>query len=234
MIESVYDLIPGIDDHPLRRRTSFPELDDEGFWAEYERAKPFSMLHVTGFWNLHQAVHHIARSGLAGDVVECGCLFGGCTIFMRRLLDRCGMANRHLHVFDTFAGFPDGSFDSRGGVINIGPRFEDFLSLVEENVTTNARRDGVTFHRGMVEDTLPAATLGALALIRLDTDFYDSTRVELEVLYPALEPHGVLIIDDYGIYDGARRATDDYLAALASPPFLVRVDKGIVAGTKPA
>jgi O-methyltransferase len=232
-IESVYDLVPDIDDNPLRGRSRFPELTDETFWTEYERAKPFSMLHVTGFWNLYQAVHHVARSGVAGDVVECGCLFGGCSIFLRRLLDQCGLIDRHLHVFDTFDGFPEGSFDSKGGEIGIGPRFEDFRSVVEENVAANSRADGVTFHQGMVENTLPTAELGRLSLVRLDTDFYASTRVELTVLYPRLSPGGVLIIDDYGVYDGARGATDQYLATLASPPFLVRVDKGIVAGTKP-
>ena len=230
----MYDLVPKIDDHPLRQRLSFSELDDELFWAEYERAKPFSMLHVTGFWNLYQSIRHVATNAVAGDVVECGCLFGGCSIFTRRLLDGLGEPHRTLHVFDTFEGFPEGSFDSKGGVIGIGPRFEDFSDTVRHNLATHARLEGVVLHQGMVEDTLVDFAPGALALIRLDTDFYDSTRVELDVLYPCLEPGGVLIIDDYGIYDGARRATDEYFTTHPPAPLLVRVDKGVVAGAKPA
>ena len=136
-------------------------------------------------------------------------------------------------MFDTFEGFPDGSFDSKGGVIGIGPRFEDFSASVRANLASHARLDGVELHQGMVEDTLVGFSPGPLALIRLDTDFYDSTKIELEVLYPILEPGGVLIIDDYGIYDGARRATDEYFDTHPPRPFLVRVDKGVVAGTKP-
>jgi O-methyltransferase len=233
-IESVYDLVPAIDDHPLRRRSSFPELTDEVFWDEYERAKPFSMLHVTGFWNLFEAVRTVVENRVPGDVVECGCLFGGCSIFVRRRLDQLGARDRMLHVFDTFEGFPDGSFDSKGGVIGIGPRYQDFSDIVAANLASQARSDGVTLHQGMVEDTLVDFAVGPLALVRLDTDFYDSTRVELEVLYPALSPGGALIIDDYGIYDGARRATDEYFAAHGPRPLLVRVDKGVVAGSKPA
>ncbi len=234
VVESVYDLVPALDDHPLRQRKSFPELDDDVFWSEYELAKPYSMLHVTGFWNLHQAVLTIVANQIPGDVVECGCLFGGCSIFVRRMLDRLGATDRTLHVFDTFSGFPDGSFDSKSGVIGIGPRFEDFFSVVETTVAAHARLEGVTFHRGMVEDTLPPFEVPELALIRLDTDFYDSTKVELEALYPSLTAGGVLILDDYGIYDGARRATDEYFEGNGPRPFFVRVDKGVVAGSRPA
>ena len=233
VIESVYDIVPAIEDHPLRQRRSFPELTNELFWEEYERARPFSMLHVTGFWNLFEGLRHVVQAEVAGDVVECGCLFGGCSIFIRRILDDFGERDRELHVFDTFSGFPDGSYDSKGGVIGIPAQYEDFFATVETNVATHARLDDVTFHQGMVEHTLVDFDVPALALARLDTDYYDSTRVELEVLYPALQPGGVVIVDDYGIYDGARRATDEYFADGSSRPFFVRVDRGAVAGTKP-
>ena len=76
----------------------------------------------------------------------------------------------------------------------------------------------------MVEDTIPAAAPEALALLRLDTDWYESTRHELVHLYPRIATGGVLIIDDYGHWEGARRAVDEYFASAAPPVLLHRVD----------
>lgn len=72
-----------------------------------------------------------------------------------------------------------------------------------------------------------------MALLRLDTDFYSSTKIELEVLYPQLCPGGVLIVDDYGLFQGARKATDEYFAAADRKPLLNRIDVGVWAGVKP-
>jgi O-methyltransferase len=84
--------------------------------------------------------------------------------------------------------------------------------------------------KGKVEDTIPANIPERIALLRLDTDFYRSTRHELEHLYPRLERGGVLIIDDYGAYVGARQATDEYFA---SRPFLLnRIDEHVRCGVK--
>ena len=82
----------------------------------------------------------------------------------------------------------------------------------------------IHFVQGKVEDTLPAQAPERLALLRLDTDWYASTRHELEQLYPRLSPGGVLIVDDYGYWQGAKKATDEYIAAQAPSLFLNRVD----------
>jgi hypothetical protein len=84
--------------------------------------------------------------------------------------------------------------------------------------------DKLHFVRGPVEETLPANAPGELALLRLDTDWYESTRHELEHLYPRLRAGGVLIIDDYGHWDGARRAVDEYFDRQAAPLLLNRID----------
>lgn len=83
---------------------------------------------------------------------------------------------------------------------------------------------GLRFVEGPVERTIPATVPGRLAVLRLDTDWYASTRHELEPLYPRLVPGGVLIIDDYGHWRGAATATDEYLAGLHPQPYLHRVD----------
>src|SRR5437867_1862945 len=75
-----------------------------------------------------------------------------------------------------------------------------------------------------VEDTIPQHAPERIALLRLDTDWYESTKHELEHLYPRLAPHGVLIIDDYGHWVGAKQAVDEYFATQKLKPFLNRLD----------
>jgi O-methyltransferase len=80
------------------------------------------------------------------------------------------------------------------------------------------------FHVGAVEHTLPALAPASIAMVRLDTDWYESTRHELFHLYPRLSPHGPLIIDDYGHWQGARRAVNEYFLSLGRPSDLHRID----------
>lgn len=78
---------------------------------------------------------------------------------------------------------------------------------------------------GPVEETLITKVPERIALLRLDTDWYESTRAELEYLYPRLVVGGVLIVDDYGHWKGARKAVDEYFAALGNDaPLLNRLD----------
>jgi O-methyltransferase len=92
----------------------------------------------------------------------------------------------------------------------------------------------VHFVRGLIEETIPDLAPRRIAILRLDTDWYASTRHEVEHLYPRLAPGGVLMIDDYGWWDGARRAVDEWIATLDQPPTLVRVDETGRVGVRPA
>jgi hypothetical protein len=99
------------------------------------------------------------------------------------------------------------------------------LDDVQANLwSTGYPRDKLHFIQGKVEDTIPARIPGAIALLRLDTDWYESTRHELLHLYPRLVSGGVMVIDDYGHWQGARQAVDEYFAAGEVPHFLHRVD----------
>jgi hypothetical protein len=89
--------------------------------------------------------------------------------------------------------------------------------------------DRVHLHPGLVEDTVPEQAPDTIALLRLDTDWYSSTKHELEHLYTRLSPGGVLILDDYSDWEGARKATDDWLEATGEPLFLVPMGAGVIA-----
>lgn len=229
------DLMPGIDGVSTRMRGSFPEIEDETFWRFYEASKDFSLLHVTGFYNVWQSMGHIARSGITGAFVECGCFLGGIAIFAGLARRHLGLEGMEIILFDTFEGPPVGSSDVMfGQPIETPSKLPDYRRTVEENIASVlGDATGYRFVVGLVEDTLPSAETGEIALLRLDTDFYSSTKAELEILYPRLVSGGVLVVDDYGSFQGSRRATDEYLAGLARSPLLYRIDSGVWAGQKP-
>jgi O-methyltransferase len=154
-------------------------------------------------------------------------------------LEQEGDRERRLWLYDTFAGMSeptekDVSLDGlaanahwdeiradRDGAIFAYASLED----VQANMaSTGVARERVEYVRGPVEQTMPGKIPDRIALLRLDTDWYESTKHELEHLWERLEPGGVLIIDDYGHWAGARQAVDEYFANRPDAPLLARVD----------
>ena len=229
-------LVPKIDRLKTRQRRSYPEIESPLFWSAYERCSAFSLIHVPGFYNLYQSLHYIAANRIAGAAVECGCFLGGAAAFMGLLRQEWALDGLDIVLYDTFQGPPVGCSDVfRGGhpieTPSRLPNYERQVAATLRDILGSL--DGIRLVVGLVEDTLPHTNPEAVALLRLDTDFYDSTRVELEHLYPRLVAGGVLIVDDYGSFQGSRRATDEYLRTLVRPPLLNRIDDGIWAGVKP-
>src|SRR5581483_6745934 len=178
-----------------------------------------------------------------GAFVECGVWRGGSVLAMVLKLQGLGVADRDIFLFDTFDGMTEPSEHDTS-------RFHEPALATWETETGDGRRPwenlfrpdvfredlvrevlGATgypperlhFVKGRVEDTLPAAAPPAVALLRLDTDWYESTKHELEHLYPRLATGGVLIVDDYGHWDGCRLAVDEYFTT-APPLLLQRID----------
>jgi O-methyltransferase len=227
-------LVGQIDTLPTRQRRHFPELKDPVFWKFYELCSPFSLVHVTGFYNIFQSIRHIAANKLPGAIVECGCFLGGVTGFLRLCCRHFGVADKTIVVFDTFTGFPPGEKDVYMGKEQIGMQFVSFREAFETNVREmTGGLDNLQIVEGPVETTLSGAGVEDICLLRLDTDYYSSTRAELQTLYPRLVSGGVLIVDDYGMFDGSRCATDEYIAGLDQKPLLNRIDIGIWSGVKP-
>ena len=135
-----------------------------------------------------------------------------------RTLLELGDASRHLYLFDTFRGMTepseeDGERAARWMRSRRPKHFVVGLEEVRHNLNlTGYPADHVHLISGPVENTLPGSAPERICLLRLDTDFYKSTLHELVHLFPRLQPGGVLIVDDYGSWEGARKATDEYLA----------------------
>jgi hypothetical protein len=191
---------------------------------------------------LCDGVEHVVRGEVPGAIVECGVWKGGSMMAAALTLLRLGAADRDLFLFDTFAGMPpptgDDVFSAYDGYSPMrhwkrrrrsDGRESSWHYVAAEEVRAAVLSTGYPGERvhlveGRVEETLPRAAPERVALLRLDTDWYQSTKHELEQLYPRLSPGGVLLVDDYGHYEGARRAVDEYFAAHGGRPLLARVD----------
>jgi O-methyltransferase len=178
---------------------------------------------------LAAAVLGAVAEGVPGDVFEAGVWRGGASILARAALQEAGVEDRVVWVADSFAGLPPP--DPERYPADAGDRhYQDpFLRVPRAEVERAFARHGlldrqVRFLEGWFEQTLPAAPVERLAVLRLDGDMYGSTIVALDALYHRVSPGGFVIVDDYGAVPGCRQAVDDFRArhAIAAP--LVPVD----------
>lgn len=226
--------------------------DFTDFEQEAVRHTPDVVASIEAMVALLRAVEHVARHRIPGALVECGVYAGGNIELMIRALQHLDMADRHIYAYDTFAGMPrPQEIDDRGqGAIlkttweshrtdEDGDAGSTWMRASLETVRQRLSRlrypdDRLHFVQGLVEQTIPAVMPDRIAILRLDTDFYSSTRHELEHLYPRLSAGGVLIIDDYGAMPGCRMATDEYATGNATGWFLHRVDAHVRLTIKPS
>lgn len=235
--------------YPISSQDALP-ADFDSKAAETIRAvQAYTMTSTKRLYALIQAVRHVAAAAIPGNVVECGVWRGGSMMAAARTLLECGDTTRELHLFDTFAGMsaPDArdvAIDGRSAsdLLRAQDKMESgsawcYATLEEvQAAMSDTGYDAARIHyvKGKVEDTIPRSAPARIALLRLDTDWYESTRHELEHLYPRLSPGGVLIIDDYGHWAGCRQAVDEYFASRSIHLLLNRVDYTGRIAVKPA
>ncbi len=208
--------------------------------------KPRTMTSPEKLNALIHAVRYVVRHRIDGDIVECGVWRGGSMMAAAKTLLSTGDAERHLHLYDTYAGMSeptehDNRYDGRSAAEMLAAAERDapiwaYASL--EDVQQAMREtafpaERIHYHKGRVEETIPEHAPGKISILRLDTDWYESTRHELHHLYPRLVPGGVLLLDDYGWWDGARRAVDEWLEETKVPLLLLRMDVGRIAVKPP-
>jgi hypothetical protein len=208
------------------------------FIHHYINSSAVSMLSLHRLDHLQSCIEDVLAHDIRGDLIETGVWRGGATIFMRAALKAYGAIDRSVWVADSFEGLPEPDAEKfpleakahQGPVMT--KTYKHFAVGIEE-VQRNFRAYGmldeqVRFIKGWFKDTLPNAPIEALSILRLDGDFYESTRDPLINLYDKLSIGGYVIIDDYGetTWTYCRKAVDEFRQERGIAESLVRVDAG--------
>ncbi len=188
----------------------------------------YSMTPQIRIFNLLQSLRHLKHKNIEGDYVECGVWKGGNLILFKKFLENENQKEKKsIYAFDTFEGMtePDkNDYDLSNHLDAIDLMKSDknkssniwgvcSIENVKKNLSKNLKNlNGINLIKGPVEKTLTIKENipDCISLLRLDTDWYSSTKKELEVLYEKVTPGGIIIIDDYGHWGGAKKAVDEF------------------------
>jgi O-methyltransferase len=222
--------------------------DDAG--EIYLEVQDYTMLNPEKLYAFIQAVRYVARNGIQGDIVECGVWRGGAIMAAALTLNQINAEERNFYLYDTFSGMsrPTDKDKACSGTKHLdligefekkrtGEDSSDWCLATIDEVRENLARipyDQSRFRlvEGKVEDTIPGVLPGSIAILRLDTDWYESTSHEMQHLMPLLVPKGVLIVDDYYRWTGNKDAVDEYLEQHGIPVLMNRVGNSAI-GVKP-
>lgn len=221
------------------KQSSYPSDFDQEVIDIIESVTPYTMTGIQRLFALIQAVKYVVKANIPGNIVECGVWRGGSMMAVAHTLRQLGENNIDLYLFDTYEGMTkpsDIDIDYAGmpatTTFERTKRSNDssewcYASIEEVRnnlLSTGYNRERLKLIKGKVEDTIPDFAPNQISLLRLDTDWHESTRHELVHLYPRLSAGGVLIIDDYGHWQGSRKATDEYFEQNNVPILLNRID----------
>lgn len=191
----------------------------------YRLVQPYTMSSDARLRGLHRSVRQVVMNSIPGDIVECGAARGGSAALMGLTLNRLE-ARRALWVFDTFEGLPPPTLDDpdfETAKLYVGKcrgEFGEVKALFERLGLLSGSR----LVKGLFQETLPACGIEKIAVLHIDGDWYDSVRVCLEHLYERVSPGGIVQIDDYGHWEGARKAVDEFLRRRCIDVPLTRLD----------
>ena len=197
-----------------------------------------TMLPYVNLISLYEQCVYFEKKQIEGDYVECGVWKGGSIGLMALANLKYGKERRKLHLFDSFEGicFPEEEKDGDKAINEVKPflrgneiingkletikGFYDTLGgngKIEENANLlelkiKYPREYIYYHKGWFQDTIPSERnqIDKIAILRLDGDWYASTKVSLENLYDKVVTGGFIIIDDYGCYEGCKKAVDEF------------------------
>lgn len=234
----------------VKRKAASADAFDNDFDREaHEKIlliRGHSMLPYARLYSLYEQAVYCERASIRGSFVECGTWKGGAIGLMALANLAHGAARRGLHLFDSFEGIPEpdetidgakavGEARAAGGgaqgrlvalpaLYESGGTLEANRALLEETIGYDPRR--LHYHQGWFQETLPrdAARVGEIAILRLDGDWHASTKVCLEHLFDRVVAGGFVIVDDYGRYEGCRKAVDEFLRWKGIETYLHRID----------
>lgn len=193
-----------------------------------KQSEEYSMTGRLRMWTLIQSIKHVVKNNIEGDIVECGVWRGGNLILSQEILINLKDKKKKIYGFDTFEGMTEpqdidvdmhgkksSELMSKTKKINNQKNIWAYCDIetVSKNIEKNTDFSGIKLIKGDVKNTLTDVNLPKkISILRLDTDWYESTKIELEKLYPLLSIGGILIIDDYGQFKGCKKAVDEFFA----------------------
>jgi O-methyltransferase len=222
---------------------------DPTFFELYDKCRSFTMTSMGKMHGVYNAIAYIEKYDIPGDIVECGVWRGGSAMMAACSLRQLDSTDRHLYLYDTYDGMP---LPGEQDVDAFEKKASDLLAECERRPTTSddptnywARvtieevrknmlstrypEENIKFIKGKVEETIPGTMPERISVLRIDTDWFASTDHILRHLFPRLVPGGVLILDDYGYWKGARKAVDGYFDDSKAPILLNRLNDGRIA-----
>ncbi len=229
-----YDISPIIKDNELK---DFSENE----FDLINSVKKFTLTSPERMYALIEDIRYVTRNQISGDIVECGMWKGGSMMLAAKTLMESNNTDYQLYLFDTFEGTTkptevdkdylgnsmlktwENEFEGKEKL----PASADYASLeeVQKNLfSTEYPKEKIHFIKGKVQDTIPKDAPEKISILRLDTDWYESTKHELETLFPKLSSGGILIVDDYGHFEGSKKAVDEYFTKNKIKCFLNRID----------
>ena len=199
--------------HSLRNALTFCRLRHGGF----------TLLSYRRMQNLFNLAREVAS--IEGDIVECGCYNGGSAAILARA------SQKRIWLFDSFEGLPAPTKEDGQATIDRYSVGWDKGSI--EKVHQAFSLLGVPQVRyicvkGWFQETLPKSSIGKIALLHVDADWYESVKLVLGRFYHDIQPGGYIVIDDYGHWEGCRKAVDEFLASINPAVQLRRVDEDAV------
>jgi O-methyltransferase len=207
---------------------------DKQFMKIYYEIKDYTLVSIERSYTLYKAVQYIVENKIPGDFVECGVWRGGSCMLIAYTLMIANVVDRKIWLYDTFSGMVKPGENDGDQEKELWEKYRvtddtstwclgEFEDVQKNLFKTGFPQENFKFIKGKVEKMIPSAIPQSISLLRLDTDWYESTKHELEFLFPILVNKGILLIDDYGAWQGSRIATDEYFSKKRGV-FLNRID----------
>jgi len=201
------------------------DIVEKDFLKYYEKDKQFTMTGLFRMYALYHATKYVIENDIEGDIVECGVWKGGSTMLSADMLVEKKLFDRKLYLYDTYEGMSKPTdkdlyhgfqqkalkdWESRQTDTHNTWCYSPIEEVKTNLLSTGYPEEKIEFVKGKVEDTIPGTIPKKISILHLDTDWYESTYHELIHLFPLISKNGVLIIDDYGFWQGSREAVDQY------------------------
>lgn len=186
----------------------------------------YTMMSRSRLLALENGIRIVVREGIAGDVVECGCARGGSSALMALWLKKLNSPKK-IYLCDTFEGIPaptqeDPDYDK---AVKLTGAFRGELEEIKDLFTRLGVLDRAVFLKGKFQDTFPTFDAPPIAFLHLDADWYESTIVCLEKLWDRVTPGGLVQFDDYGSWQGCKKAVDEFFGKRGITAALHTIDR---------